>query len=473
MSIWKNFDHNIKILDSDKNVDILVIGGGLTGLLTAYRLMNKDICVVEARSIGSGITKNTTAKITYLQDRVYTKISSLSGKNNARLYLNSQLKAIKEYKNIIDKNKIDCDFTRVSSYVFANSEREKAKLKKEMNFLKKACINVVESELPLDIKSFFSYKVDDTYQFNPLKFLKGLYDILTKSDIPIYENTKVYSVKRVDGVYVCDCGDFFVKAKKVVFASGYPYFLYPIFLPFKSYIEKSYMCVKKVSEFRNFSCISSSYPVYSTRFYKDGNDVYQICLSGSHNAAFNQNDKKNFDKVKLMFNLSNDEIIQEYSNNDIITADYLPLIGEIKENMFIGCAYNTWGMTNSMLASLIISDLIKSHVSEYKFLFNPKRFNFQNIIKLPYFMFSQFKSYISSKVCRDKSWYEENVKVSDVGVYVDELGVEHKVKNKCPHMGCSLIFNESEKTWDCPCHSSRFDVDGNVIKGPSNKNIKL
>lgn len=473
MSIWKDFVHDKKILNEDKSVDVLVVGGGLTGLMTAYYLRDKNVCVVESRSIGSGVTKNTTAKITYLQGRVYTRISSLLGKNNAKVYLNSQLKAIKAYENVINKEKIDCDFTRASSYVFASKKSEVSKLKREVEFLKNANINVEVSELSLDVKSYFSYKVDDTFEFNPLKFLRGIYEMLTKFDIPIYEDTTLYDVKKVDDVYICKCGNFSIKARKIVFATGYPYFMFPLVIPMKSYIEKSYICVRKVNEFKDFSCISSSYPVYSTRFYKDGDNIYQICLGGSHNAAFKQDDEKNFNEVKDMFNLRDDEIIEIYSNTDIITADFMPLIGELRENMFIGCGYNTWGISNSMLASLIISDLVRSGVSEYKFLFNPKRFNFSNLIKLPYFMFSQVKSYVFSKVCKNKSWYSENVNASDVGIYVDNDGVEHRVKNKCPHMGCSLIFNEKEKTWDCPCHSSRFDMDGNVIKGPSNIDIKL
>ncbi len=473
MSIWAYFEHDKKTLEENKEVDILIIGGSLTGLLTAYYLKNKNISVVEARTIGSGVTKNTTAKITYLQDRIYSKIAKLRGKTNARLYLESQKKAIKEYEKIIEKEKIDCDFTKVESYVFANKKSEIKKCKKEMEFLKNCKIEVSESELPLETKSYFSFKVNDTYEFNPLKFLKKIYNILKNSEIPIYENTTVYSIKKTNSTYTCNCGKYKIKAKKIVLATQYPYFLYPIFLPLKSYIEKSYICVKKVENFKNISCISSSYPVYSTRFYKDENNTYQICLGSSHNIAFKQNDIENFEKVKKTFKITDEEIIYKYSNTDIITSDHLPLIGEIKEKLYIGCGYNTWGMTNSLLAAKIISDLIKSGVSEYKNIFNPKRINISNIIKLPYYIFSGVKSYISSKIITNKSWYNKNIKVNNIGIYIDELGKEHKVKNKCPHMGCSLIFNETEKTWDCPCHSSRFDIDGNCIKGPSNKNIKL
>ena len=116
-------------------------------------------------------------------------------------------------------------------------------------------------------------------------------------------------------------------------------------------------------------------------------------------------------------------------------------------------------MTNSVLAALIISDMIKGLENEYIEVFNPNRFNIANIVKLPYILASQTKSYLGPKINKNKIWYK------------DKKGIKHIIHNKCPHFGCSLIFNEKELTWDCPCHSSRFDIDGKCIKGPSNYDI--
>lgn len=478
MSIWKSFLHDKKTLNENKKVDVLIIGGGLSGLLTAYYLKDKNlnISILEARTIGSGVTKNTTAKITYLQERIYSRISSFLGQETSKVYLNSQLKAIKEYKKIIEKENIDCDFIKTPSYVFSNTKKEIKKLNKEINFLKKEGIKIEESPLPINTKYYSSFKVEDTYTFNPLKFLNGIYDII-KDKINIYENTTVYDVKKKNNKYICNCGTYSIETKKVVFASHYPYFLFPLMLPLKSYIEKSYIIITKENEYRNFSCISSNKPIISTRFYKDNNNIFKISLGSSHNTMLKQNDEENFKNVQREFNIKDENILMKYSNTDIITSDYIPYIGEIKENMYIACGYNTWGMTNSLLSGLILSDLIKSGVSEYKDLFNPKRFNLSNIINLPFYLINQIVSYSSSKLFKNKPWYKDVKTIKEIGddisVYTDEFGIEHKVKNKCPHMGCGLIFNEVEKCWDCPCHSSRFDIDGNLIKGPSNKNIKV
>ena len=474
MSIWKQLKHDEQILNENIEVDTLIIGGGLTGLLTAYNLKEKNICVVERKTIGCGVTKNSTAKITYLQETIYTKISSLLGKTKSELYLKSQLESINILKNIIEKENIECDFINTPSYLFASTKKEIKNLLKEINFLKENNIKIEQSSLPCNTKVYLSYKVNDTYTFNPIKFLTSIYNILRKNNIPVYEQTKIIDVRKQNDVYICKTKKNQIIAKNVIFASHYPYFLIPFYAPIKVSLEKSYIIISKVNEYKNFSCINTKKPTYSCRFYKDNDKNYQISLGSSHNLAFKLNDKLLFDKVQKQFNLKNEDIIMKYSNSDIITSDHVPYIGKLKNNMYIGCGYNTWGMTNSVLASKILSDLILNKNNEYTSLFNPNRINISNIIKLPYYIYNGIYSYLRSKINKNKSWYSKNVTIkNNIGTYIDEKGTEHKVKNKCPHLGCGLIFNEEEKTWDCPCHGSRFDIDGKCIKGPSNENINL
>ena len=165
-------------------------------------------------------------------------------------------------------------------------------------------------------------------------------------------------IQKQDDYYICYSEKYKIKAKKVILACHYPYFIIPFLLPFKSYIEKSYIVVSKVKKDGNFTCISSSSPTYSCRFYQDGNDIYQISLAESHNTSVKQNDIYHFKRVKEIFNLKEKDIIMSYSNTDVITTDHMPYIGLLKDNMYIACGYNTWGMTNSVLAAKIISDMI-------------------------------------------------------------------------------------------------------------------
>ena len=480
MSIW-NIDkekRNIKRLNSDKSVDILIIGGGLTGLNCAYYLMNKkNVCVVDANIIGHGVTLNSTAKINYFQDTIYTKIIKATSYDKAVSYLDSQRYATKLLVDIIKKEKINCNLEKVSSYVFANTKSQINILDSEVKFLRRNNIEVIEDKLPLNIKNLKSYYVSDTYVFNPIKYLEGLYKILTTNKVNIYENSKVLKIKKEKGKYICYLDKYKIIANKVILATHYPYFILPFMMPLRCSIEKSYMIVSKVDVNKKITCISADYPIMSIRYYKNKNDIYKISLSKSHELGYYPNDAYYFDRVKKIFKIKDQDIVLEYSNSDIMTPDSMPYIGELKNNLYIGTGYNTWGMTNSMLASKIITDDILGINNKYKDIFNPNRVTLNTFTKIPVYLYNNTKSYIGSKLVKNKNWYSSNIKFTNingdnVGIYKDKKGKEHIVYNKCPHLGCSLIFNEKEKTWDCPCHSSRFNIDGKCIKGPSNYDIK-
>lgn len=477
MSIWiKEKQTSTKRLNEDIETDVLIVGAGMTGLTTAYYLSNKRICVIEGSEIGCGVTINSTAKINYFQETIYSKIMKSRNTDYAAAYLNSQLYATNLLKDIIEKEKIACDFKKTPSYVFASKKREIDTLEKEVAFLFDHSIPIKEKKLPLNIFSYRSYCVPDTYIFNPYKYLKSLYSILVKKGIPIFENTKLTDIKKENEYYICRTDTNKIKTQKIVFAGNYPYFMFPFFLPLKSYIEKSYIIVSTVEKNENCTCINTNTPTFSCRFYEDDGNIYQISLAESHNTAFKQNDKCHFEKVKKTFNLKNENIVDMYSNTDVVTPDYLPYIGEIEKDFYIACGFNTWGMTNSVLSAKIISDSISGIDNPYKKIFSPKRMTLAHLVKIPYIFFSQMKSYLGAKINKNKKWYDGKIEfykedLTNYATYTDELGIKHTVINKCPHLGCSLIFNEIEKTWDCPCHSSRFDIDGHVIKGPSNYDI--
>ena len=159
-----------------------------------------------------------------------------------------------------------------------------------------------------------------------------------------------------------------------------------------------------------------------------------------------------------------------WSNIDIMTNDGLPYVGEIKEGLLLGTGYNTWGMTNGILAGKILSDLILKRNNTYKILFDPKRVNSSMVIQGVVDGYYSLEGYLNGLLSNsDKiSYQKQNGK--EVAIYRDDQS-EYKVYTKCPHMGCRLIFNEVEKTWDCPCHASRFDIDGKCISGPANQDI--
>lgn len=476
-SLWKNVLQKpvYSKLNKDINVDVLIIGGGITGISTLYHLSNSNmkVCLVEKNSLCSGVTSRTTGKLTYLQGDIYTKIKKYNGIDKAKLYLESQIDAIDMVKDIVNKNNISCDLEKVKSYVFSNSDSYS--LDKDFKVSKEIGIDVKKDDkLPSGDKVYDAYYARDTYVFHPLRYLYSLIEKCSRDNTFIYENTKIISIEKDNELFICKTHDNIIKTKYVVLAFHYPYFLFPFLMPFKTYIEKSYISAFKVKKNYKYSSISTSKPIVSMRYHKEDDVNYKIYLTNSHSTCFHDNYRDNF---KVLFKNNKPDYI--WSNKDIITSDLLPFIGGInKDNtLLIGTGYNTWGMTNGSLAGKIISDIILKKDNKYVKLFDPLRgINLGKILNFLIILGSNLISFIKSRVYKQKKWYPSNVRFEkrngkDVAIYIDSDKKEHIVYNKCPHLKCGLVFNETEKTWDCPCHGSRFDIDGKCIEGPSNYNI--
>ena len=463
-------------LNRNIEVDVLIIGGGITGISTAYHLIDSGlkVCLVEKNLIGSGVTSRTTGKLTYLQEDICSRINTYHGTDKAKLYIESQREAINIVKNIIDKEKIDCNLEKTRSYVFSNIKEKK--LNNEINLLEKIGISVKTAKCLPSLEKEHSFYVDDTYVFHPIKYIHSLSDICFRRGISIYEDTKIISIDEENDKYKCLTEDNYIKTKYIVYAMHYPYFLSPFWMIFKSYLEKSYIEAYKVEKNYKYSAITINKPTISIRYYSDDDTNYKFYLSNSHNLAIKNNVESNFQDLLEKKSTNPDYI---WSNKDIMTIDSLPFIGKIngKKNMLIGTGYNTWGMTNGSLAGKILSDIILHKDNKYIDLFSPlRKLNVNAVGNIPLILGSSAYSFMKTKISKNKRWYSSNVKFEtrngkSVGIYVDENKKEHIVYNICPHMKCSLIFNEVEKTWDCPCHGSRFDLDGKCIEGPSNYNV--
>lgn len=481
-SIWFNKvdKKNIKQLNKDLDVDVLIIGGGITGISTAYHLKesNLKICLVDQDIIGHGVSGKTTGKLTFLQELIYSKLTDEYSIEIANKYLKSQKDAIKIVEDIINKNNINCDYNRVDSYIFADSIKDMDKIKKEKEILEKIGVSVTElNDLPISLKCYCAIKVGDTAVFHPVKYLYSLKKILIDKGIEIYERTKIIEIKKEKEKYVCFTENNKISAKKVVLACHYPFFIFPFVFPLKGYLERSYVSASKISDYKDISIINVGNNTKSVRYHNDGFNSYFIYLNGSHNLDGKYNVKENFNT--LFKDLNNLNLVADYiwTNHDIITNDHLPYIGYLEDNLIIGTGYNTWGMTNGSLAGKIISDLILERENEYINLFDPKRNKpMFNILSIIHDIYSSAKPFVENKLIKNKDFYSENITFETrngkaVAIYKDDDNKEHIVYNKCPHLKCSLIFNEIEKTWDCSCHGSRFNIDGKCVQGPSNYDI--
>ncbi len=461
-SIWLDVKNKaLKRVTKDLECDALVVGGGITGMSTLYQLRKNNVkaLLIERNKCGEGVTARSTAKITYLQKKENMNIRRFGKADLAKGYLESQIAAVKELKRIIDKENILCDLKKSESLLFTNDEENKVKLLEEYNFLKESGVAAEFIENGENFK--YAIKVSDTYMFHPVKYVIGLKNILQEC---VYENSKLEKISREDGICKCFVNNHVIKCRHVVIATHYPYFILPLLFPFKNHVETSYVGAVKVREFKNVNAINIDNETISYRYHQDDKNNYLIYLTNSMASPNIKSIKGNFENLKKKYNFD-----YVWSNKDIITNDYLPLIGKLDEDddgVLLACGYNTWGMTNATLSSMILRDIILKRQNKYIELFRPDRLlSWNKVVRFFPDAYGSVKAILKSN--------KGNVKLDgkNVAIYKDENNKEHIVLNRCPHMKCGLVFNEVEKTWDCLCHGSRYDIDGKCIEGPSNHDI--
>ena len=467
ISIWNDTVNKKKYNKLVKNIttDVLIIGGGITGVSTGYFFKDSDLDVllVEQNRLGCSVTGNSTGKLCYLQNDLITKIDKCCGRKVTEEYIKSQRAAINMIVSIIQGEDIDCELRKVDSYVYSNQDSDISKLKDIEKLLSNMNIKILHEKIKyVPFKYFFG--VEDAYLFHPLKFVL---ELALRGSFHIYENTSIKKIDKKNDYYLCYTDRCMIKAKYVVIASHYPSFNLPFLFPIKASLEKSYLSASKM-KCEDVSFISYSNPFISIRNYQD----YIIFLSNSHDVTCDVDDCKHFDE--LLEKVSNLKIRPDYlwSNIDVMTNDGLPYIGEIQEKMYIGTGYNTWGLANGVLAGKIISDTILREKNKYEKLFSPKRINMSQIVGSVIDGVRSIHGYIQGISDKNGNVIYNKEDGSDIMIYRDS-NKEYKVYQHCPHLGCKLIFNEVEKTWDCPCHGSRFDIKGKCISGPSNQDISI
>ncbi len=475
-SIWLENEVTFDKVSSNIQTDLLIIGGGISGSNVLYFLKDSPYKITLINNTNNNTTCNSTAKITYLQQDIYTKISKIYSQEKAYEYYQSQKEAIKLLIHIIKTEKIDCDLEKVSSYIFSNKKKNNLDLEKD--FLKNYNIPFqLKKHLPISISCNHAIEVKNTFMFNPYKYIVNLKQKLNRyKNISIYDQSLATSIKKKKNGYVVFCNNKKITCNSIIMACHYPFSIEKDF-PFTTYLERSIVSAFPYSYENPFSMINLDQEVLSLRTYQD----HLIFLSNSHNINCKENIlkevKKHENKTQHLFQKKGE---YTWINHDIMTNDHLPIAGLIQgSHIYILTGYNTWGMTNSTICAKLVSDLVLKKENEYIKLFDPNRStNIKRLVNDFLYSISSGSRLLCDKFCKNKDFYQENVKIVKengiaYGIYIDKKNQEHKVYNLCPHMKCNLIFNSFDKTWDCPCHGSRFDIDGNVIKGPASLNIKI
>ena len=465
-------------LQGDITTEVAVIGAGLAGVLTAYLLQERGISVVllECKEAGSGITRNTTAKITSQHSLIYHKLMMYKGEERTWEYASANQKAIEMYGEIISKLEIDCDYQILPNYIYTLDNE--ARMKQEVEAARKVGLPAVltkETTLPFPVKA--AVRFEQQAQFHPLKFLDAVAKKLT-----IYEHTRVTEVNR-GGEIVTDKGR--VKAKSIVIATHYPFINVPGYYFFKMHQERQYVVALEGEDVDKKARMDGMYldadpQGFSFRNYKD----YLILGSGNHRTGmYNPPDEyaKLEEAAKQWY--PNAKIKYTWSNQDCMTPDSIPYIGKYSvniSNIYVATGFNKWGMTSSMVSAMIISDMITGKKNEYQTVFNPRRLMLSGSrallkdaaivtisllsehLKIPHDKFKEIETGKAGVILKDGQ---------KIGVYRDKYSNYYFVTTKCPHLGCSLEWNQNELTWDCPCHGSRFDFRGNLISNPAMRDV--
>ena len=446
-SFWK---YNTQIsersaLDNNTHIHTVIIGAGMAGVLTAYLLKQCGIetVIVEAKTIGSGQTENTTAKITSQHDLFYSKLIRRTSYKRAKTYAKANEEAIRIFEQIIRKEKIDCDFCKKSSYLYTCDKRKIQKLKKEAEVAKKLGIHAkyVEGEnireLPFAIEGAVCFQ--NQAQFHPLKFLKHL----TK-DMNIYENTRVLSVK--GHTVVTDKGK--VIADNIIFACHYPITNVPGFYFLRQHQERSY--VMALEHNNELGGMYYGIDKNSLSFRSVGKVL--LIGGGGHRTGkciCDRNDKEQYGYTFLHHMAEkyykNNRKICYWAAQDCMPHDKIPFVGKysiFRPYWYVATGFKKWGMTSSMVAAMILSSLVSGRSDVYGKVFSPQRL----LVRGGMINF-----------------------LVDVGESISGLtkGLFSEKKCRCPHMGCRLEWNNEEDSWDCPCHGSRFDKNGELLDNPA------
>ena len=427
-SVWKDTAQLPRLpqLNKDIHTDVLIIGGGIAGILTAYFLHQAGVkyVLVEKNTICSGTTQNTTAKITYQHGLIYHKILKSSGVESARQYLTANGRAFAKYAEMCEE--IDCDYAIKDNYVYSVADRKK--LIDEMDALRRIGYSAEFCEKPnIPLKTVGAVKFPNQAQFHPLKFIASIADGLN-----IYEHTFVREM--IGNTAVTHNGK--IIADKVITATHFPFIN-----KHGSYFLKLYQHRSYVLGLSNAQNVEGMYvdECRTGLSFRNHGDLL-LLGGGGHRTGHkggNWNELREF--AEKVYPHSTEQY--HWAAQDCISLDDIPYIGRYSKrthHLYVASGFNKWGMTGAMTAAMILTDRILGKQNDCAEVFDPSR----SILK-PQLLVNGFEA-------------TKNL-----------LTIS---KKRCPHLGCALKWNSAERSWDCPCHGSRFSEHGKILDNPANGN---
>ena len=461
------------------NCSICIVGCGLCGLLIAYELLDRgvdpaEIVLIDAKRVGSGTTSHSTAKLTAQHGLIYDRLVRQQGVEKAFQYAKANESGVLRAQEIAKKLRLK-SIQKLPSHIYATTTEQRESLEREAKAARALGFDVdltVECELPFPVEG--ALRFEKQAALNPAEFVKALVQDLTERGCTIYENTKALYPEK--NVVVTDKGKIF--AEKVVISTRFPFAdKHGLFFA-KLYQQRSYLLLLNGTPKINGCYVGAQNTGLSFRPYRD-----QLLLCGTADeegrlyTGF-------YDLIRRVVDLYPDcEVVEKWSGEDCMTHDGIPYIGRYKAlpgEMYLATGFNKWGISTSFAAGQILADQITRGYSEYEDVFSPSRSLVSGGMKSLFVRSAEIATeFVTDLFHNPKKSAKalapgESAVVSEKGKKIcacrDERGL-HQVVHRCTHMNCPLEWNGAEQVWDCPCHGSRFDVDGQVISGPAQRDL--
>lgn len=415
-------------LEGDCSTDVLIIGGGMAGILCAYQLHCAGVpyVLLEAETVCSGITKNTTAKITSQHGLIYDKLIFKFGIERAKQYLAANEAALQAYRELC--RKIDCNFAEKAAYTYSLDDRRK--IERELNTLERLGFPAeFVDKLPLPFPVAGAVRFPNQAQFHPLKFVSGIV-----KGLHIHEHTRVREL--IGTTAMTNHGR--IRAKKIIVTTHFPFLNKHGSYFLKLYQHRSYVIALQSAPDVDGMYLDEAQTGMSFRNQKDlllvGGGGHRTGKQGGGWRELWEFARRHYPQAEERYH---------WATQDCMSLDGVPYIGPYSAStadLYVATGFNKWGMTTSMVSAMLLSDLVQGKKNLYEEVFSPSR-----SILHPRLAVNGFESVVSLLTPAAK---------------------------RCPHLGCALKWNPMEHTWDCPCHGSRFTEDGKLIDNPATGDLK-
>lgn len=477
-------------LHKNEQTEVLVVGGGITGIMTAYELTKLDLQVIliDASTLCSGTTGRTTAKITAQHGLLYDSLIKSSGIDQAEQYYTSAIEGRKHIEKVMNELQMNIKMAAKDSVMYTTESENIQKIEDEFQAYEKLDIpGRFNKNIDLPINSKAAITLLNQLQFDPIAYLKHVVEACVQKGVKIFEHTQAIDLEHSDDIEVATEEGHKITSTYVVQATHFP-FHDPLgmfttrLIPERSYIYAG-MDPSVQIDGMYLSCDTPERSIRSTTF----DDVKGFLIGGEgYTVGKNESIANPYAALKqTALDLFPEHTFSiQWSAQDYNTMDSIPYIGRLKnknENIFVATGFKKWGMTTSSTAALLIADLIQNRNNVYEKLYSPSRFDITSSVP----KFVKQNTHVATQLVKGKITnkakpIEELQKneattifkgAKKIGVFKDDEGKIHGIDTKCTHLGCEVEWNSYDYTWDCPCHGSRYTHTGKVIEGPAKESL--